>query len=69
MKDQKVTAVANVLVNEVISLFDVSRLLHSDKGANFESNVFTELCKILGIDKTRTTTKRPQPEGKEILKL
>ena len=63
MKDSEAPTVANILVNEVISLFGVPRLLHSDKGSNFESNTFTEMCKILGIDKTRTTTKRPQSDG------
>lgn len=63
IKDQEATTVANILVNEVVSLFGVPRMLHSDKGSNFESKVFMEMCKILGIDKTRTTTRRPQSDG------
>lgn len=63
LKDQEATTVANVLVNEVVALFGVPKILHSDKGSNFESKVFTEMCKILGIDKTRTTTRRPQSDG------
>ena len=63
IRDQEAPTVANVLVNNVVSLFGVPRFLHSDKGSNFESHVFTEMCKILGIDKTRTTTKRPQSDG------
>ena len=50
-------------MNEIVSLFGVPKMLHSDKGSNFESKVFREMCKILQIDKTRTTTRRPQSDG------
>ena len=30
---------------------------------NFESKVFQEVCKLLVIDKTRTTPRRPQSGG------
>ena len=63
IRDQEAQTVANVLVNQVVSIFGVPRMLHSDKGSNFESHVFTEMCNILGIDKTRTTTRRPQSDG------
>ena len=38
--------------------------LHSDRGVQFESAVFAELCSAFGIDKTRTTLYRPQANGK-----
>ena len=63
IKDQEATTISNILVNEVVSLFGVPRMLHSDKGSNFESKVFSEMCKILNIDKTRATTRRPQSDG------
>ena len=37
--------------------------IHSDQGSNFESAVFREMCKVLGIEKTRTTPMRPQSDG------
>ncbi|GBN17966.1 Transcription initiation factor TFIID subunit 1 [Araneus ventricosus] len=38
-------------------------ILHSDQGTNFNSALFTELCKLLGILKTRTTTLHPESDG------
>ena len=58
--NQEATTVAQVLVNEFFSRFVVPYELHSDQGRNFESNVFKECCKILGIRKTRTTPMHPE---------
>jgi transposase InsO family protein len=37
--------------------------IHSDQGSNFESQVFKEMCKLLGLHKPRTTSLRPQSDG------
>ena len=55
--------VADVLVNQFISRFGTPRLLHSDQGRQFESELFQETCRLLGIDKTRTTPYHPQSDG------
>ena len=55
--------VADVLVNEFISRFGTPRLLHSDQGRQFESELFQKTCQLLGIDKTRTTPYHPQSDG------
>ena len=51
------------LLNHSISYFGVPKELHSDKGSQYESDIFTETCKVLGIEKTRTTTCNPQSNG------
>ncbi|CAC5385329.1 unnamed protein product [Mytilus coruscus] len=63
IKDQEDPSVAQTLVESVVALFGVPRTLQSDKGSNFESTVFAEMCEILGIDKTRISTRRPQYNG------
>ena len=55
--------VSQALVDNWICYFGVPSEIHTDKGSNFESLVFREMCKLLGIDKTRTTTMRPQSDG------
>ena len=61
--DQSATSVAEKLVSEFICRFGVPRQLHSDQGTNFESKVMAEVCKLLNIEKTRTTPLHPQSDG------
>lgn len=63
LKDQQAETVAEVLVKEFITRFGVPLLIHSDQGRNFESELFSQTCKLLGIHKTRTTALHPQSDG------
>ena len=63
MKDQEAQTVAEVLVREFISRMGVPMLIHSDQGRNFESKLFLQMCRLLGIKKTRTTAFRPASNG------
>ena len=56
-----VKTAASKLIEKFISVFVVPATLHSDQG-NFQSSVF-QVCKSLGIEKTRTTPGRPQSNG------
>ncbi|CAI5681075.1 unnamed protein product, partial [Oreochromis niloticus] len=51
------------LVEEMFARFGVPAELHSDQGRNFESKVFGEICRRLGVEKTRTTPLHPQSDG------
>ena len=57
------TTVAKKLVSNFFLRFGAPEQLHADQGRNLESNVITELCKMLGIIKTRTTPYHPQSDG------
>ena len=61
--DQQAETVASKLVEEFVCRFGVPNELHSDQGRNFESEVFSEMCKILGINKTRTTPYNLKSDG------
>ncbi|CAC5404177.1 unnamed protein product [Mytilus coruscus] len=59
IQDMEATTVANKLIERIVTIFGVPMEIHSDNGSNFESNVFAEMCKILGINKTKSTPLRP----------
>ena len=49
LPNQEAITVAEVLVKEYICRFGVPLEIHSDQERNFESNVFQEMCSLLGI--------------------
>ena len=55
--------VANLLVTEVICRHGVPRTILTDRGSNFQSAVFKEVCRIVGSTKLNTTSYRPQCDG------
>ena len=61
--NQEATTVATKLVDEFFFRYSPPEQLHSDQGRNFESAVITEICKLLGIEKSRTTPYHPQSDG------
>ena len=60
---QKVYTVAQTLISKVFPRFVPPTTLHSDQGANIESNLMHEICDIMGIPKTHTTSYHPQGDG------
>ena len=63
MANQEATSVATVLVRDFFTKFGVPHFLHSDQGTQFESKLFTEICALLEVEKTRTTPFHPQSDG------
>ena len=57
-------SVASAFVDGWITRFGVPERLHSDQGAQFESRLFSQLCSLLGICKSRTTAYHPQGDGR-----
>jgi transposase InsO family protein len=63
MKDQTAETIANIVVKEWFVKKGPPEELHTDQGANFESNLMKEICRLYDIDKTRTTPYHPQGDG------
>ncbi len=61
--NQEATTVARILTDEFFFRFSPPEQLHSDQGRNFESDVIAEVCRLLGVVKTRTTPYPPQSDG------
>ena len=63
MKNQEATTVAKILFDRVICTHECPLHILSDRGTNFESELFQDLCKLTAIDKIRTTAYQPSTEG------
>jgi transposase InsO family protein len=63
IQNQEATTVADKLVSNFFLRFSPPEQLHSDQGRQFESSLLHEVCRSLGIHKTRTTPYHPQGDG------
>jgi len=57
------SSVSKALVSQVFSKFGVPRQILSDRGPEFESELFTQLLKWLEIDKLRSSPYKPSTNG------
>jgi hypothetical protein len=63
LPDSTAETVAKAFVENFVCRYGVPKELHSDQGRNFEADIFAEMCKILGIRKTRTVAYNPKSDG------
>ena len=63
LRNIEAQTVAETFVHEFVSRFGVPQELHTDQLTLFQSRVMNEICKILGIHKTRTTSFHPMSDG------
>lgn len=61
--NQEAITVATKLVDNMFCRYSIPEQLHSDMGAQFESQVMKQVCEILHINKTHTTPYHPQGDG------
>ncbi|CAG4969802.1 unnamed protein product [Colias eurytheme] len=64
VKDMTAESVARAVYEGWICRFGCPKVITTDQGRQFESELFTDLMKLLGIQKTRTTPYHPQCNGK-----
>ena len=62
-RNQQASTVAKLLWVKILVNFSFPQRLHSDQGRDFESRIIKDLCKVAGIEKTRTTPYHPQGNG------
>lgn len=62
-RNQTAKTTADVLFNNFIIHYGIPKKIHTDQGANFESNLIKELCEITGVMKSRTTPYHPMGNG------
>ena len=58
IRDHKVTTVARVLLENCFTRLGMTEEIISDQGAEFEGELFNELCKSLNVSKLRTSPYR-----------
>lgn len=63
LPNQEAVTIAQKLLDEMFCRFGLPEKLHSDQGRQFEGEVVTHLCRLLGIEKSRTTPYHPQSDG------
>lgn len=63
LPNQLSETIVKAFVNEYVSRFGVPMQIHSDRGSNFVSKLFEDMCKLLHMDHTRSTAMHPQSNG------
>lgn len=60
---QTAKQIAKKLWDQVFCVYGFPERVHSDQGANFESELIAELLKLSGVSKSHTTAYHPMGNG------
>jgi hypothetical protein len=63
MPNQEAATVARIFFDEIISRYGIPKILITDNGSNFTSDLFKRTCKYLQIKKLEITAYHPQANG------
>lgn len=65
--DQQANTVARALFEEILCKcrYNIPKVLVSDNGTNFTSNILKQFCKLLGVQHIRTSAYHPQSNAVE----
>ena len=63
LPNHKAVTIADTFQSGWVSLFGAPREVHSDRGPEFESHLFRQLCGVFKCMKTRTTAYHPSSDG------
>ena len=63
LPNQEAVTIAKVISDHFVPHHGTPYFIHTDQGPNFESQLFAEVCRLLKIEKTRTTPFHPQSDG------
>lgn len=63
LPNMEAETIGRTIVEEVLVRFGIPFIIHSDQGRQYESKLFLEMCRLLGIKKTRTTPYHPKSDG------
>ena len=61
--NQTAKQVARKIWDKVFCVYRFAEHIHTDQGANFESELITELLKLSGVAKSHTTAYHPMGNG------
>lgn len=61
--DMTAEVCAAKVLNEFISRWGCPLVIHSDQGRTYESKIFSEMCRMLEIRKSRTSVRNPRGNG------
>ncbi|PAA58275.1 hypothetical protein BOX15_Mlig005277g1 [Macrostomum lignano] len=63
LPDEKAATIAKALFDNWVTRFGAPHILHSDRGKAVDGKVIRSLCRLLEIQKTRTSGYHPQCDG------